>query len=117
MKIGLALIAFTVTVFSGGIVSAQEASIRGRVIDSRSAEPIAKATVSIRDRKVETQTSSDGKFEVSGVAPGEIELYITTVGYALDRKKIDVPPSGSIEIEIFLGPEVLPRSDEITVKC
>jgi hypothetical protein len=94
---------------------AQDARIHGKVLDSRTAEPISKATVSIRDRKIETRTSETGEFELPAIAPGEIELYVTTVGYALVRKKIEVARDMPLEIEILLGPEVIRRSDEITV--
>jgi hypothetical protein len=94
---------------------AQMTTIRGKVIDSRTNEPIAKATVSIRDRKIETQTGSNGEFELGNIAPGEVELYVTTVGYALVRKKIDLLPSVATELEILLGPETLRRTDEVTV--
>src|SRR5436853_4728350 len=62
---------------------AQGASIHGKVLDSRTSEPIAKATVSIRDRKIETRTAATGEFELTDIEPGEMELYVTTVGYAL----------------------------------
>lgn len=94
---------------------AQVANIHGKVLDSRTAEPIAKATVSIRDRKLETRTADDGEFELTDIAPGEVEIYVTTVGYALVRKKIDVAPSTAVELEVLLGPEMLRRTDEVTV--
>jgi hypothetical protein len=104
-----------IALLSGVDGFSQETTIHGKVLDSRTAEPIAKATVSIRDRKIETGTSANGEFELPAIAPGEIELYVTTVGYALVRKKIEVLPSTPIELEILLGPEVLRRTDEITV--
>ena len=94
---------------------AQEATLRGKVVDSRTGEPIAKATVSIRDQKIETRTAANGEFELTGVAPGEVELYVTTVGYSLIRKKLEVAASTTTELEILLGPEVLRRTDEVTV--
>jgi hypothetical protein len=93
----------------------QTAAIRGKVLDSRTLEPIAKATVSIRDRKIETRTGANGEFALPDVSPGEVELYVTTVGYALVRKKLEVTPSTPVEVEILLGPDVLRRTDEITV--
>src|SRR5262249_29864370 len=82
---------------------------------SRTLEPIEKATVSIRDRKIETRTTATGEFELPEIGPGEIELYVTTVGYALVRKKLQLTAGTPIEVEILLGPEVLRRTDEITV--
>src|SRR4051812_12472153 len=104
-----------VLVLPGTDSFAQAGRIHGKVLDSRTNEPIAKATVSIRDRKIETHTSDTGDFELEGLAPGEIELYVTTVGYALVRKKIDLRESVPLDFEILLGPDVLRRTDEITV--
>src|SRR5438132_11799969 len=83
-------------------VHAQTSRLHGRVVDSRTGEPIAKATVSIRDRKIEARTADDGEFELTDVAPGEIELYVTTVGDAPVRKKVDVSASTTIDIELTL---------------
>src|SRR5262245_4458040 len=88
------------------LASPQTSSIRGKVLDSRTLEPIAKATVSIRDRRIETHTAANGEFSLPDVAPGEIELYVTTVGYALARKRLTVTESTPIDVEILLGPEV-----------
>jgi hypothetical protein len=94
---------------------AQGTRIHGRVLDSRTAEPLAKATVAVRERKIETQTGDSGEFELQDVGPGDIELHVTTVGYALVRTKITVLPGTPVELEIMLGPDVLRRTDEVTV--
>jgi hypothetical protein len=101
--------------FVAADANAQSAQIRGKVLDSRTMEPVAKATVSIRERRIETRTTGTGEFELLDIAPGEIELYVTTVGYGLVRKRIEIAASSQVEIEILLGPEVLRRTEEITV--
>jgi hypothetical protein len=100
---------------TGTIHARQNVRFHGKVRDSRTNEPIAKALVSIRDLKIETTTDENGEFEIADVPPGEVELYVTTVGYSLIRRKIAVQPETPVEIEIFLGPDVLRRSDEVTV--
>jgi hypothetical protein len=109
----LALIAAMFYCVSDG--HAQVTQIHGRVLDSRTTEPLAKATVAIRERKIETQTAGNGEFLLQDVVPGEIELDVTTVGYALVRTKITVLPATPVELEILLGPGVLRRTDEVTV--
>jgi hypothetical protein len=89
-------------------------TLHGRVLDSRTGEPIAKAAVSIRELNVETRTNDNGEFELANVPPGQIELHVTTVGYSLLRRKLEIGDS-PIELEILLGPEILRRTDEITV--
>jgi CarboxypepD_reg-like domain/TonB-dependent Receptor Plug Domain len=89
-------------------------TLHGRVLDSRTGEPVAKATVAIRELNVETRTNDSGEFDLAEVPPGEIELQVTTVGYSLVRRKIDVGDA-PIELEILLGPAVLRRTDEVSV--
>jgi hypothetical protein len=96
------------------MIQPQAPAIRGRVVDSRTMEPIAQALVSIRDRKIETRTSDNGEFVLSEMAPGEVELYVTTVGYALVRRKLEIV-GAPIDVEVLLGPEIVRRTDEITV--
>jgi CarboxypepD_reg-like domain len=100
---------------TSGIANAQTATLHGRVLDSRTGEPIARVTVSIREQKLETRTNSNGEFELTGIQAGEVEVHVTTVGYSLIRKKLDTQASTQTELEILLGPDVLKRTDEITV--
>jgi outer membrane receptor for ferrienterochelin and colicin len=93
----------------------QAAVIRGKVMDSATGEPISKATVSIRERKIETRTSDAGEFELLDVAPGEVELYVTTVGFGLVRQRIEVAAGSRIDVDVLLGPEILRRTEEINV--
>ena len=74
MRTAAILLAVIGLVLQAPEAHAQTTSVRGKVLDSRTGEPIAKATVSIRERKIETRTSDNGEFELTGVMPGEIEL-------------------------------------------
>src|SRR5262245_31788122 len=93
----------------------QNVRFQGRVLDSRTNEPIAKALVSIRERKIETTTNDQGEFEIAEVQPGEVELYVTTVGYGVIRKKIDVNARTAVDNEILLGPEDMSRAADDAV--
>src|SRR5690242_11201254 len=72
-------------------------TLHGRVLDSKTGEPIAKATVAIRDQALETRTNDNGEFELTEVPAGEIELQVTTVGYGLVRRKLEI---GDAPIEL-----------------
>ena len=89
------------------------ASLSGRVVDARTGEPIAKALVSIRALSLETVTGSDGRFLLPGAPIGWVDIYVTTVGYGLFRKKVNLQED--TELEILLGQEALKVSEEITV--
>lgn len=90
-------------------------SVRGRVLDSLTGEPLSKALVSVRAQNLETQTDASGAFVLSGVTPGEVELYVSTVGYGLFRRTVSVPGDRDLDLEVRLGQDAVRRSDEVTV--
>ena len=90
-------------------------TLRGRVIDSKTGEPIAKALVSIRDRRLEAVTDEGGWFEIPRVPPGPTELYVSTVGYGLVKRTVEVQPDAKEPLVISLGQEAVRRSEAVSV--
>ena len=90
-------------------------TLRGRVIDLKTGEPIAKALVSIRARNLQTATDEQGRFELVGVAPGEADLYVSTVDYGLLKQRIQIDAGGNAELELLLGQGALKHTERITV--
>jgi hypothetical protein len=90
-------------------------TLRGKVMDLKTAELIAKALVSIRDQKLEAITDDAGRFELSGVQPGEVELYVSTVGYGLLKTKLQIPAGTDTDVELQIGQEALKRREQVTV--
>jgi hypothetical protein len=90
-------------------------TLRGTVKDFKTLEPIAKALVSIRDQNLKTITDNTGRFELSGVQPGEVELYITTVGYGLLKTKLQIPADVDTDVDLQIGQEALKRREQVTV--
>src|SRR6267143_2032969 len=98
-KSGYVIVSIVAVFFMAGTIYArQNVRLHGTVRDSRTNEPIAKALVSIRDLKIETTTDENGDFEIADVPPGDVELYVTTVGYTLIRRKIAVQPGTPVDI-------------------
>lgn len=60
-------------------------TLRGRVVDAQTGEPIAKALVSIQASKTFAVTDARGRFVLGDVAQGETELSVTTVGYGVEK--------------------------------
>src|SRR5262245_24914179 len=111
------VLALTVVLLAAGtpVHAKQNVRFHGRVLDSRTNEPIAKALVAIRERKIEATTNDQGEFEIADVQPGEVELYVTTVGYGVVRRKIDVNARTAVDNEILLGPEDMSRAADDAV--
>jgi len=92
-------------------------TLRGRVVDARTGEPIAKALVSMRDRHLEAVTDETGGFEIPGVPRGPAELYVSTVGYGLVKRTVAVPPDVATPLVISLGQEAIKRSEAMSVRA
>jgi hypothetical protein len=89
-------------------------TLAGRVADAKTGEPIAKALVSIREQRLQTETDDEGRFSLAGVSPGRVELYVSTVGYGLLKREIDVG-AGTGPLDLRLGQEAIQRSEDVTV--
>lgn len=95
----------------------QTATLRGRVTDAVTGEPIAKVKVLVVGTGQQTTTAADGTFVLPAQAAGEIELYITTVGYGLVKKRIALPAGETLELQIALNQEAAPLRDAVTVNA
>jgi hypothetical protein len=87
--------------------------VKGRVVDARTGEPIEKALVSIRERGLQTLTDAAGAFELPAVPAGSAQLYVTTVGYGLVKRPIEV--GGPLELTVLLGQDAIKRSEAVEV--
>jgi iron complex outermembrane recepter protein len=79
---------------------AQSPVIRGRVVDATTGEPLSKALVSVRELGIEVQTDEAGPFEITTAPAGEIELYVSTVGYGLVKRKIELQSGIPAELDV-----------------
>ena len=81
-------------------------AIAGRVTDALTEQPVAAAAVVLHtygpDRK--ERTDDQGRFRITGVAPGEGELVVEADGYGRERRKI-LKLEDTSELRITLKPE------------
>ena len=61
---------------------AQTGALAGQVLDREASAPLAFAGVSIIGPNTQRLTNDEGRFQMSGIAPGTIHLRIRRVGYA-----------------------------------
>ena len=92
-------------------------TLRGRVVDARSGEPIAKVKIIVVASQQTTSTDDNGVFMLEGIQPGELDLYITTVTYGLVKKTITVKDVEKAEVEIALNQEGATLTEKITVSA
>lgn len=116
----IVLISFLFIITS--IVSAQEASIVGDVVDGATNEPVVDADVTVKYSENDTvvattKTDSTGYFEVTGLSP---ETYLVTVeaeGYIIYSQEVEVVPSpvfgeNTYYLDVQLNPSLQTNIEE-----
>jgi len=88
MKRLLALFVFVTLCLSA--FAQKGGTVRGKVLDGETGEPIAFGTVSLEGTTFGTNTDLDGFFNLANVTPGSYNLIVTYVGYASFSRPIVV---------------------------
>ena len=59
-----------------------EGVIRGRVVDARSGRPIGGAVIAVAyDGQAAVRSDSDGRYEIAGLEPGDVHVFVRANGY------------------------------------
>ncbi|WP_372932325.1 TonB-dependent receptor [Mariniphaga sediminis] len=107
-------IIFFITILSF-VTSAQQASLKGRVLDAVNNEPLPFVNVLISGTSIGTSTDMDGHFILTGLKPGFVRVEASFVGYkkaVSSEVEISVARTNTIEILLEKRNEQI---EEITV--
>lgn len=99
------VLAITITLLINLTISAQQNSgvIKGRVYNSKSNEGVPFATVQIWGTTTGAVTDFDGKFLLTGIKPGFVELRVTSIGFKpFISSAVMVTNSNQVNLEIPL---------------
>ena len=95
--------------------AAQQATLKGKVLDAVSNEPLPFVNVVISGTTTGTITDMDGNFTISGLEPGFIRVEASFVGYKTEvSSEIEVSATGTNFVEIQLE-EQDEQIEEVTV--
>jgi hypothetical protein len=97
------------------LVFAQNASLRGRVVDAVSNEPLPFVNVVVSGTSTGTVTDFEGNFIITGLKPGFVRVEASFVGYrraVSSEVEVSVAKTNTIEIRLEEQREQL---DEVTV--
>ena len=86
--------------------SAQSGTLRGRVVDAATGEPVVGAVIRVSDGD-ETVSSSEGFWRFGDVGAGERVLVIEHIGYATERVRVTADASAEAPRIIRLTPRAL----------
>jgi TonB-linked SusC/RagA family outer membrane protein len=96
------------------VAQAQTGVVRGRVVDARNGAPLTAVVVHIPDLSLGTLSDDEGRYSLTGVAPGPHEIRAELIGHATRRQAIDVAPGATLTIDFSLETSAI-GLDEIVV--
>ncbi|MFA6705082.1 MAG: TonB-dependent receptor [Bacteroidales bacterium] len=93
-----------------------EASIEGHVLDAKTQEPIAYATIGIKGTTIGTVSDKEGNFVIRRLKPGSYTLVVSFVGYEKIEKEITVINGKTTHAHVELK-ETKVMMDEVVVSA
>ena len=96
---------------------AQDATgtIRGRVLDAPSQQPLASVNVVVEGTNLGALTRDDGNFVVTGVPAGARRVRVTRIGYAPQTQDVTVTGGGSSEVNFSLDRQATVLQEVVSV--
>ena len=101
--------------FSNPSVATVGAVVYGKVVDQSTGEPLRKVRVSLRRSDLQAVTDDAGTYRIEGIPAGSYTLYVSTIGYRLLKKDIQLAEGQSQEVLFYLGQEAATISDVVHV--
>jgi hypothetical protein len=90
-------------------------SLTGRVVDARTAAPIAKVLVIVEGTRLSAQTGDDGRFSLPQVPTGQRRLYVSVVGYILVQREVQIGAGQTLDVLIPLTEGTGTYTETVTV--
>lgn len=97
----------------GAQLGAQQATgtIRGRVMDEATQQPLSGVTVAVGSRGSLTQ--ADGRYVISGVRAGTDTLRTRMIGYAPAKRAVTVVGGDTVVVDVALSPQAVGLSEVV----
>ncbi|MEJ7829998.1 MAG: carboxypeptidase-like regulatory domain-containing protein, partial [Segetibacter sp.] len=77
--------------------------ISGRITDAQTREPLAGATVALRNGNANAVTDDQGKFVLNNVKPGRYTVVMSFVGYGDATQIVQVISGGDVNVDVELS--------------
>jgi|GEM_PF-5243163 hypothetical protein len=90
--------------FANGAPSKSNAIITGVVTESGSTETLAGVRVSIVGTEIFTFSDKDGKFELSSVPAGNVQLSFSLVSFEKNKIQLTAAPNQKTDMSMELSP-------------
>ena len=103
---------FAFLLLAATAINAQTGNIKGRVLDNNNLS-LPGASVYSEDFSIGTITDVNGKYDITGVTPGEYVLKVSYIGFEAIEEKVTVTAGKTVVVNFTLNPGV--GLDEVTV--
>ena len=108
--------ALPLLVLLAAAATAQPAALRGRVVESGTADPVVGASVVLRidgETAAGAAADADGRFVLSGIEPGRYRLVVTAIGFAPFEEALELAPGDRVERRLALRPAASDLSEVV----
>jgi len=78
-------------------------SVRGRVTDAKSGQPIVRAGVALVGTRWQASTDENGQYRLAAVAAGTYTLTASRIGYAKKSQPVTVAAAQEVTVDLALG--------------
>jgi len=92
-------------------VYAQTATISGVVKDAETGETLPYCNIFVNNTTIATVTDLDGKYTLSGLEPGSLEIGFSFLGYTAEIKKVTLNSGGTTTLNLSMKAIITELSD------
>ena len=93
---------------------AQNGTLRGKLLDKNSGEPLIGAAVIIKGTTIGTITNYDGEYELTNIEPGSYTFSASFIGYSNLDKDVEIPAGQTVIMNFDLFQDLI-GLDEVMV--
>lgn len=98
------LLAGALALFSGAAeAQAQTGTVMGQVTDAETMEPVANVQVSVVGTNLGTLTDQAGRFRITGVPAGEVEVRAQSIGYGATTSTVQLSAGQTVTVNLRIS--------------
>ena len=105
------LLSFLVFFLSVVYSFSQTGTITGQIKDAETGETLPFCSVFVNNTTISTVTDMDGKYTLSGLEAGPLELGFSFMGYVAETRKVTLNPGGTLTVSLSMKPFAQELSD------
>ena len=93
-----------------------QSSIDGQIVDKETGEPLIGVNVFISKTSIGATTDKDGIYTIKNISNGRYELVISMIGYAMEKKELNLFTNIQLDIDFWLTTEPINMKQIIVTK-